>query len=373
MKKICSSKKCTGCGLCIANCPKKCISFEKGFLGHVYPVINQKLCIDCGICKSHCPMNSELSLSHATKCFATWAKDDKEYETSTSGGVASVLSRHILNRGGVVYGCAMMNGVNVKHIRIDKTEDLHILKGSKYVQSQIVDIIQLLRKDIIDGKDVVFIGTPCQVAAVKSLFKKPMPNLYLVDLICHGVPSLDFLKKHVVHVAGSTENATVTFRDKNGMYVVVVVDGKIVYKKSLWRERYHDLYYNTFIDGFTYRDSCNQCIFAQPNRVSDITIGDFWGLGKYIPDNEIPPHPKGISVVLPNTDKGFQLFHNIKAEMNVYERTVEEAVLGNDQLRNPKTLDWRIRGFRFLMKYFNFPQMYYLFMADKILKLKIRK
>ena len=118
MKEICSTTICTGCGICVSLCPKKCISMTTGYLGHLFPEINQSQCIDCGLCKKNCPSLSSIDANYPIKAFAAWAKDQKDYETSTSGGAASVLSRYILLRGGVVYGCCVMPEVKITHIRL---------------------------------------------------------------------------------------------------------------------------------------------------------------------------------------------------------------------------------------------------------------
>ena len=289
MERVCNYDICTGCGLCAVLCPKQSIEMcIQGSLGHVYPVINKDSCIDCGLCQKTCPSIHPHTLKSPLTAYAAWSKDVDDYKSSTSGGAASVLSQNILSRGGVVYGCAMLPDIEVKHIRIDRLEAIQKLKGSKYVQSDITGIIPQLKKDVKENKPVLFIGTPCQVAAIKSLYNEQPDNLLLVDLICHGVPSVDILKKHVKKIANYPHYDNVIFRDGIGTYVVVVVvDRQIVYRQSLTKPRYKDWYINTFFDGFTYRDSCYQCRYACPERVSDITIGDFWGLGKRYSAEEI--------------------------------------------------------------------------------------
>ena len=245
-------------------------------MGHLYPYIDQELCIDCGLCKNICPSLHPSLKNKPITAFAAWSKDENDYKSSTSGGAASVLSQYTIDQGGVVYGCAMLPDIDVKHIRVTDKDDIKLLKGSKYVQSNILDIIPRLKEDVKSNKLTLFIGTPCQVAAIKSLFKEKPNNLLLVDLICHGVPSLDLLKNHIEKVAYHPHYDTVLFREGTGIYVIVVVDGKEVYRQALKQPRYKDFYINAFFDGYTYRDSCYQCQYACPERVSDITIGDFW-------------------------------------------------------------------------------------------------
>lgn len=372
MTNVCDYAICTGCGLCAAQCPKKCISMTiHGSLGHLYPMIDQSVCIDCGQCQRNCPAIHPLEQKGADVAYAAWSKDEDDYKTSTSGGAASVLSQYVLSQGGVVYGCAMLPDIEVKHIRIDDIDDLKKLKGSKYVQSSIVDIIPALKKDVKEGRCTLFIGTPCQVAAVKKLFKEQPDNLLLVDLICHGIPSVELLRKHVHKVAKFPHYDNVIFRE-NSYIVVVVVGGRVVYRQPFNKPRYKDWYINTFFDGYTYRDSCYQCRYACPERISDITIGDFWGLGKSVPADEIPPHPNGCSVVLPNSDNGKEVILQVSEKMNLYKRAVDEAVGGNDQLRHPCPFGRRKKLFRFLFPYIG-ASAYRLVILDRYLRYNIRR
>lgn len=369
MDKVCEYKYCTGCGLCAALCPKKCISMESGNqFGHLFPRIDQKICIDCGLCQKNCPAIHPVEHRQPLAAYAAWSRDDDDYKSSTSGGAASVLSQYVISKGGVVYGCAMLPDIDVRHIRVEDITDLYKLKGSKYVQSNVTDIYTQLRKDVKDGRLVMFTGTPCQVAAVKNMFKEQPENLILVDLICHGVPSLHMLRQHIKNVANYFHYDKVLFREGNGIYVVVVVvDGKEVYRRYLNKPRYKDFYINSFFDGYTFRDSCYSCRYACPDRVSDITIGDFWRLGRKIPANYIPEHPQGISVMLPSSSKGMKLIETISSSMIIYERSVEEAVEGNAQLKRPTPLIHRTILFRHLYPIIG-NSAYIITVMDKYLK-----
>lgn len=376
MKLICNKKDCTGCGLCAARCPKQCIEMKPGFLGHLYPEIDQDKCIDCKLCQKGCPSLQDIESSYPKKAFAAWSKDEEDYVTSTSGGAASVVSQYVISKGGVVYGCSVLPNIQIAHIRVDNLEALYLLKGSKYVQSQIKGIIPQLRKDVKDGLTVLFIGTPCQVAAIKQLYKTIPDNLYLVDIICHGTPSNKFLKDYIQKdlKIDAARVTNVKFRLPDAFSLCVFEKDKLLYKSNnLWTHRYEDLYYNTFIDGFTYRDSCFSCHYAKPERISDITIGDFWGLGNEVSDKEIPEHKNGVSCVLPITEKGMQLVEAIRHSLNIYERPVTEAINGNDQLRHPKSKDWRISMFQKIKNLTGLKAAYYIMVADKITKYKLRK
>lgn len=371
MKEFCPKKLCTGCALCAALCPTSSIQMVEGYLGHLFPKINQATCIDCGLCQKKCPSLSTIEKTKPNLVYAAWSKDIVDYKTSTSGGAASLLSSKMIEEGGVVYGCAMLPDIEVKHIRVDSADQLSLLKGSKYVQSNIEEVIPLLKKDVKTGRKVLFIGTPCQVAAIKNIYKEKPKNLYLVDLICHGTPSLNSLQTHIKKVAPHHHYDNVIFRDDTYI-VVVVVDGREVYRKELFTQRFSDLYLNAFFDGFSYRDSCYQCKYACPDRVSDITIGDFWGLGALEPADEIPAHQYGCSAILINTTIGKMLFDSIADRCHHYQRSVEECIKGNEQLRHPKELGPRIKIYRTINRYIDFPSAYYLANADFIIKYNLR-
>lgn len=371
MKEICNSSICTGCAACMNRCPKHCINMrEDNKLGHLYPQIDNDKCIDCGACIKVCPANHALELRTPITAYAGWDKSEKEYISSTSGGAASAFARYIIRQGGVVYGCAILPGIQVSHVRIDSLSDIGKLKGSKYVQSTIGMIYKNVREDLRKGKKVLFIGTPCQVAGVRSFIVKDMvENLYTVDLICHGTPPLAYLRKHILKKTNGTVPDEIFFRKGDYLLLLLLLGGKEIYRSSLFEQRYQDTYYNIFFDGFSYRESCHTCRYAQPQRVSDVTIGDFWGLRADLPLE----HPHGCSVLLPITEKGKELIEGIRQEFNLYERTVEEAVNGNDQLRHPKEKDLRISMFMNLFPLLGIGIAYRLCIMDRIAKYYLRK
>lgn len=372
MKEICKKKECTGCGLCVALCPIECIKMDYGQMGHVYPKIDNSICINCGLCKKKCPANTETIFNNPLKAYAIWSKDAKTYKESASGGLATEISRFIIQEGGVVYGCASLPDIEIKHIRVDKTEDIVQLQGSKYVQSSIIDIIPLLKKDIKAAKTVCFIGTPCQVAAIKNIYKEQPVNLLLIDIICHGVPSLQELKKHVRRIAGNNPIDKVVLRKKGEFGVYIYSKGQEIYSYTLFDKRFFDCYINAFYDSFTYRDSCYRCKYAQQHRVSDITIGDFWGLGEDYNTKEMPEHKDGCSLALPLTAKGLSFLTTISHNLNIYERTIEEAVSGNDQLRHPSKYNNRIRIYRYVQTIGYMPWVYHILISDIILWPKVK-
>lgn len=345
MIKIKDKSKCCGCNACAEICPKHCIHMVKDAKGFLYPEVDTGACVECGACEKTCPMEiSNISLQQPLTAFAAWNKNHKEHLSSSSGGAAFVISSAILDKGGVVYGCAS-DGMDIRHIRVENKSELYRLQGSKYVQSDVCGLFRKVKDDLQSGKPVLFIGTPCQTAGLKNFIGRKNNNLYLVDLICHGVPSQQMLDDHVKHIAKGHEIQKISFRDGNNI-IISLSAPNFCYLANVWEMPYKDLYIKGFIDGITYRPSCYKCHFACPTRVSDITIGDFWGL-KYA-ESLSDDVKYGVSLMLPMTDKGMMLIDNVMHDMHIHERCINEAVNGNTQLRHPSIRGRRAKLFSLL-------------------------
>lgn len=361
--------ECCGCNACAEICPKHCIEMEHDSKGFLYPKVNQSDCVACGACEKVCPLRKEnIQLNVPLKAFAAWNKDREKHISSSSGGAAYVFSEHIIRFGGIVYGCTS-DSMHIRHIRVDRLSELCKLQGSKYVQSDVRGLFCQVKADLKAGRPVLFIGTPCQTAGLKNYIGHVPEHLYLVDLICHGVPSQKMLYDHVFHVAKGVEIFQILFRKGND-YVVSLSGDNFNYEVSVWREPYKDMYIKGFIDGLIYRPSCYRCVFARPERVSDITIGDFWGLQhmEHLPEEA----GDGVSVLLPSTDKGLDLISAVATRLFIGEREVCEAVNGNDQLRKPVILGCRGRMFGCLYPILPFDTALNIVLADRRLIRKIK-
>lgn len=365
---ICDKSECTGCSACKNICPKGCITMiPNDTLRHVYPSINDDICIQCGLCVKVCPANHTPHRFTSRISYAGWNKNVNEYKSCSSGGAATAICRTILEKGGIVYGCAQFPGIEIKHIRVDSPDQLYLLKESKYAQSIIDDTYRNILTDLNSGKRVLFIGTPCQVAGLKNYIGKRDTNLYTIDLVCHGVPSQGYLKQHVKSIVGSLNNVIIRFRENNAyVFSIKIKDDngtkKTIYRNAIFEKRYQDGYLNSFFDGYSFRDSCYNCKFANIKRCSDLTLGDFWGIGKEIPFEH--EHKYGCSLLLPNTDKGAYLIENIKDQFYLYERSVEEAIKGNSQLRHPVSINRRKKFFRKLTRFLSINIAYHISVAD---------
>lgn len=351
-----NKKDCCGCGVCRDACPKKCIVMKEDKLGFLYPEVNADSCVECGLCERVCPFEHH-ALNLPGIAYAAWNTDEAAYSRSSSGGAAYALGSYVIENGGVVYGCEG-NGLEIKHVRIDSIDDLRRLQGSKYVQSNLAGIYKNIKSDLESGKTVLFTGTPCQTAAVRNYVGKKDENLYLVDLICHGVPSLKMLRDHVSSIVPN--NLKSTLRDKPSEISVSFRDGnefrmEISVKDFRYCELPHkDAYFRTFLKGTNYRHSCYNCPFGTKERTGDITVGDFWGFTTpgILPENV----NSGLSVMLPATDKGLQLIEAVGYSINLIERSVDEAVAGNDQLRHCMPDSIKVRIFRTAYRMLPFDQ-----------------
>lgn len=363
--------ECCGCNACVEICPRHCICMVENEKGFLYPQVDRLACIQCNVCEKVCPFDtSNLSLRLPLKAYAAWSKNRKRHLISSSGGAAYVLSSYIIqNRGGVVYGCAA-DGMSIGHVRIENISDLYRLQGSKYVQSDVRGIFRRVKDDLKVNRPVLFIGTPCQVAGLKNYIGLIPKHLYLVDLICHGVPSQKMLRDHVNYVSKGINVCQISFRNGNDIILSITGDN-FMYEASVWKEPYKDLYIKGFLDGMIYRSSCYKCHFACLPRVSDITLGDFWGLKN---QDRMPINARdGVSLLLPVSDKGISLIEAVQKNFVIYERNMEEAINGNPQLRHSAIQGRRSCLFNLLYPTLPFDMAMNIVVADHKIIWKVKK
>ena len=324
--KICNTELCTGCAACVVSCPFNCIRMQEDVIGHIYPIINEEQCVGCNQCIQACEKRLMYRENKAKQIFAAWSDNQIERRNSTSGGIATVLARYVIEKRGVVFGCAFDNG-SFQHIRIENECDLSRIQGVKYVESNISNIYHQIKNELLTERKVMFVGTPCQCAGIKAYLKKGYGNLLLVDLICTGVPPQKLLWENLKLKPLDVD--AICFRKGHETKLTVFRFGNVIYQNPVWKD--------SFLMGFSnhlfLRESCYQCEFAIERRVSDITLGDFWGLGKNISfDFDLQD---GVSAVVINTIKGEEYFEAIKEYIFFEKRGYEEFKNGNPRYTSP--------------------------------------
>lgn len=322
---IVPSELCSGCGACIEVCPVSCLEMkwdEKGFL---YPNVNSSKCVSCRKCEHVCPVKNikENDMVNSDEYYAARNKSHNEVVESSSGGIFSVLSKFILERGGSVYGAALCGKSDVKHIRIKDKGDICLLRGSKYLSSSNVwTQYEKVKYDLNNGLYVLFSGLPCQIAGLRSYLRKEYEKLICVEIVCHGVPSQYVFNKSVSEIESKYNRYVerVDFRDKREGWV-----------------NYHTTYF--FTDGSSYselarknafmkgylanlymRPSCGECRFKSFRSGADITLGDMWGIEAIDPEY---PIRQGVSLVCVNTERGKDIFSKCEKELENIEKITE--------------------------------------------------
>lgn len=340
-------KDCCGCSACDNICPVNAITMQEDEYGFIYPKINDTTCIKCEACIRVCAYQNIEEKNSVIKTYAA-VSQNTDLMKSTSGGVFASIATNIIKNNGIVFGAALEseNGTLVpKHIMVDNEKDLLKLLGSKYVQSDIGRTFKEVRRQLLMNKQVLFCGTPCQIAGLKSFLKKEYDNLFLIDIVCHGVPNVRMFQDYLKLISKGNEVVDFKFRDKRlgwtkvGSISLKNKKNKIVNK--VIRDDESSYYYN-FSNVHTLRENCYSCKYACKHRPGDISIGDYWGIEKEHPEildiNNGPiDEKKGVSVVMTNTNKGEQ-FISTYSNLKLYISDYDKAAKVNDQLRRPSKL-----------------------------------
>ena len=312
-----NKKKCCGCNNCCNICPTKAITMIEDNEGFFYPHIDKNKCINCGACKKVCPWINDIKRNEyfeEPECFAAKIKDKKIQEQSTSGGMFYALASNVIDRGGLVVGSEMDLNHKVHHTIIEQKSDLHRIMGSKYVYSELNDIFNTVKNHLIKGKLVLFSGVPCQVSALLNYLKQPFDNLITVEVICHGTPPQKLFDKYVDFLEKKHKAKLIqySFRSKKaakwGTFKALALFEKTKKRITKKINANFDPYYDSFLCGKNYRESCYECVFANPKRNADITLGDCWGIEAIKP--ELLDYD-GVSIIIINTKKGKSIFNNV--------------------------------------------------------------
>lgn len=326
---------CFGCRACEQICYLGAITMQPDEEGFFYPVIDNTKCISCGKCAQVCPIVHDFKEDgFDQEVYAAYARDNSIRQSSSSGGLFSIIAKETLAQNGVVFGAAFNENMYLQHIGIDKESDLPKLKGSKYVQSDTAFTFIQVKKHLTTGRKVYYAGTPCQIAGLKKYLGKDYENLLTSDLVCHGVPSPLLFQEHLIYLEKKKKGKVADYSFRNcqrwGVAETVVVSTGSKIRKSFLPSYLLSPYLNAFIKGLVYRPVCYECPYASAKRLGDITLADFWGVKKFL--HEIDSS-KGVSLVLINNSKGKLTWNKISSSIISYSSNIEDALMENPSLR----------------------------------------
>ena len=351
-------KDCCGCGVCVDACPKKCIEMVRSPYGYLIPSVNKEECINCNTCENVCPtIYTPRRIYDSHHVYSAFNKNSEIRKAGSSGSIFYPLATNIMNKDGVVFGAAFDDALQLLHTSAENEEELRPLLKSKYIQSNTVGVFSKVKQVLSEGRKVLFVGTPCQTSALCNYIPaKSKDSLNMIDFICHGVPSQELfnraiqryeqrnkchVRKYTFRVKGERHSKyyQIEFTDQKGNQGIE--NGE--YSSNPYYCGYH-LYH-------CFRQSCYKCKHIGVNRVSDLTIADFWGINKLNPT--IKDLREGYSMVITNSNKGESLLKEISDNIISEEYTLDDAIKNNYSYT--KTIDTHLMGKAFRFSYRHLP------------------
>lgn len=339
MIEIENKANCCGCSACKNICPRNAISMIEDEKGFKYPKVNYNYCINCSLCEKVCPINNCAleNKNFETEAYAAFNINEKIRMNSSSGGLFSLIAEYILNSGGIVFGAVFDENFLVNHVKAENISEISKMRGSKYIQSDIKKTYKEARDFLNQGKKVLFTGTPCQVEGLKAYLMKDYENLYLQDIICHGIPSKKVWEKYLEYRKKEDNDIleNVSFRNKenNGWNKYELF---FKYKNSKkFINHTEDMFMKIFLSDIALRDSCYSCKFKKKKRISDITLADFWGINEIIPEMN---DEKGTSLLIVNSKKGKEILESIKSKVKFEKVDFEKAIEKNPSMTKSSEL-----------------------------------
>lgn len=345
MIEIKCKSECCGCEACAQICPKGCIHLVEDKEGYRYPIVDKATCLDCGACERGCPIINDNEQQKPIEVLAAKNRDEQQRLAGSSGGVFFEIGKNILNKGGVVFGARFDRNWNVIHGYTEDIDGLNDFRGSKYVQSHIGDSYKKAKLFLKAGRQVLFSGTPCQIAGLQRFLHKKYDNLLLVDVVCHGVPSsmpwqkfldetirpqhmsLETLRKRIVSISfRSKENGWLKYHLK---VIYNPLNGISTNSRNSIFSKYHrdtDFCYG-FLRNYFLRPSCYNCKFRCGKSHSDITLADFWGIWNH---SDQWNDDRGISLVMLNSEKGKAIFDTLN--IDTFVSNYQTAIEGNKSI-----------------------------------------
>ena len=332
MISILKKEECCGCGACVNACHNNVIKMLEDKEGFLYPVIDGDKCVDCGLCKKVCPViNKQNNIEYETCYLAVKNKDEAVRRQSSSGGVFTAIASKIIEKNGVVFGVGFNDKLTVEHFAVEQVESLNKLRGSKYLQSNTKDSYKKIKELLKNGNQVLFSGTPCQVAGLKSFLGKDFDNLYTQGVVCHGAPSAKIFRKYLDEIEQKQESkiTKVNFRNKENGWKKYYVTFEFENGKVLSMPFFENPYMKAFLKNLSLRPSCYDCNFKGDKLSADITLADYWGIEEVLPEFD---DDKGTSLVIIHSEKGKKLFDSVCDCFEVVLTSESQAVNGNPSI-----------------------------------------
>ena len=326
---------CCGCTACVHICPVKCITMREDGEGFLYPAVDSQRCIGCRKCDEVCPARSLENGNTETDTYICYNRDDKVRKQSSSGGVFSLLSEWIIKQNGAVFGAAFDGDFEVCHIAAETEEELSELRGSKYVQSRLENAYPLTKKYLENKSMVLFSGTACQIAGLKKYLGREYENLYTVDVLCHGVPSPKIWKMYLDDLKNryGADIEKIEFRNKQNGWKNYCMNIEFADNQRYSVLHRDDEFMQIFLGNIDLRQTCYDCRFKDLPRISDMTIGDSWGVEGYMPDMD---DDGGTSVVYVHSPKGRQMLDEIREFLNLREASLDKVLTMTDVRKSVK-------------------------------------
>lgn len=355
MKSVCDPNACFACSACENICPKQCIVRHQRDDSSWFMEIDESKCINCKLCEQICPNVSGFISHPVSEAYAAWSSDSVIHKTAASGGIASEIYRYAAEKGWFFCGVGLDSAGNALFSITKDVADIEKFRNSKYTFSFMNDIYQKIVEQLKNEQTVVFVGLPCQVAALKNYAIKNRceRNLISVDLVCHGTPSPEYLKQHIQYVSNKAkkEVSECYFRDSSfgtnsfAFTAYTKQEQRPFYVKYVDQDDNYQIGYHKAI---IYRECCYRCKFAQNSRCGDITLGDYHGLGQ---ESRYEHEKNEVSVVLINTEVGRTLINEMRQQERIvaYARPIAEPLKHERQLNGPSVAPLERESF---LKYF---------------------
>ena len=328
---IIEKERCTGCEACASVCPQKCITMNADDFGFLHPSVDEDRCIQCNLCKLTCPA-SRPPEKRELKVYAAYDKNGDSRMRASSGGVFGLLAGEVLRNRGVVFGAAYDETFAVYHTAAASAQDLDRLKRAKYSQSRIDHAYQIAKEHLDAGREVLFSGTPCQIAGLKAYLRKDYDSLLAVDLICMAVPSPKAWRSYLQYRKDTDRQddlpVAINQRDKTSGWSRYQYSIKMKYASGYEysAKSGEDPYMLAMTQGLITRTSCTNCAFRGEQSKADITLGDFWGIWNQQPEMD---DNKGTSAVIIHTEKGERALYAIMPKANIMPMRMEQLSAEN--------------------------------------------